>query len=86
MIVDTGASTIVLTPEDAVKAGIDVDRLTYSVPVLTANGGTVAARIRLDTVSIGPLDREECRCPRRPARGHDREPARHEFLKPPSLL
>ena len=42
MIVDTGASTIVLRPEDAV----------------TANGGTVAARIRLDTVSIGPLDRK----------------------------
>ncbi|MGC1711096.1 MAG: TIGR02281 family clan AA aspartic protease [Methyloceanibacter sp.] len=58
MIVDTGASTIVLRPEDAVKAGVDVDRLTYSVPVLTANGGTVAARIRLDTVSIGPLDRK----------------------------
>ena len=58
MIVDTGASTIVLRPEDATKAGIDVDHLTYSVPVLTANGRTVAARIRLDTVSIGPLDRK----------------------------
>ena len=58
MIVDTGASTIVLRPEDAVKAGIDVDHLTYSVPVLTANGRTFAARIRLDTVSIGPLDRK----------------------------
>ena len=58
MIVDTGASTILLRPEDAVKAGIDVDHLTYSVPVLTANGRTFAARIRLDTVSIGPLDRK----------------------------
>ncbi len=29
MIVDTGASTIVLRPEDAEKAGIDVSRLTY---------------------------------------------------------
>ncbi len=58
MIVDTGASTIVLRPEDAAKAGIDVDHLTYSVPVLTANGRTVAARVRLDTVSIGPLDRK----------------------------
>ena len=57
MIVDTGASSIVLTPEDAKKAGIDPETLTYRVPVLTANGRTVAARIRLDEVAIGPLDR-----------------------------
>ena len=57
MIVDTGASTIVLRPEDAKKAGIDVSKLNYRVPVLTANGRTVAARVRLDEVSIGPLDR-----------------------------
>jgi aspartyl protease family protein len=57
MIVDTGASSIVLTPEDAAKVGIDVDNLTYSLPVLTANGRTFAARVRLDKVAIGPLDR-----------------------------
>jgi aspartyl protease family protein len=59
MIVDTGASTIVLRPEDAKNAGIDVSKLNYRVPVLTANGRTVAARIRLDEVSIGPLDRKK---------------------------
>ncbi len=58
MIVDTGASTIVLRPEDAAKAGIDVSRLTYKVPVLTANGRTVAARVYVDKVAIGPLDRQ----------------------------
>jgi aspartyl protease family protein len=58
MIVDTGASTIVLRPEDAAKAGIDVSRLTYTVPVLTANGRTVAARVYVDKVAIGPLDRQ----------------------------
>jgi aspartyl protease family protein len=57
MIVDTGASSIVLTSEDAAKVGIDVDNLTYSLPVLTANGRTFAARVRLDKVAIGPLDR-----------------------------
>jgi aspartyl protease family protein len=57
MIVDTGASSIVFTPEDAAKAGIDVSHLTYSIPVLTANGRTFAARVRLDKVAIGPLDR-----------------------------
>ena len=57
MIVDTGASSIVLTPEDAQAAGIDVEEMTFRVPVLTANGRTMAARIWLDDVSIGPLDR-----------------------------
>ena len=57
MIVDTGASSIVLTPEDARAAGIDVDEMTFRVPVLTANGRTMAARIWLEDVAIGPLDR-----------------------------
>lgn len=59
MIVDTGASTIVLRPEDAAKVGIDVHNLSYTVPVMTANGRTTAARIRLDSVAIGPLDRQK---------------------------
>jgi aspartyl protease family protein len=59
MIVDTGASSIVLRPEDARKVGIDPEKLTYRIPVLTANGRTVAARVRLDDVSIGPLDRTD---------------------------
>jgi aspartyl protease family protein len=59
MIVDTGASTIVLRPEDAKKAGIDVSKLSFTIPVLTANGRTVAARVRLNSVAIGPLQRED---------------------------
>ncbi len=59
MIVDTGASTIVLRPEDAAKAGIDVSRLSFTVPVLTANGRTVAARVRLQSVALGPLSRQK---------------------------
>jgi aspartyl protease family protein len=59
MIVDTGASTIVLKPEDAKKAGIDVDNLTFRVPVITANGRAMAARIRLNEAAIGSLDRKD---------------------------
>jgi aspartyl protease family protein len=59
MIVDTGATSIVLRPEDAKKAGIDPNGLTYRVPVLTANGRAMAARVRLDKVAIGPLDRDK---------------------------
>jgi aspartyl protease family protein len=59
MIVDTGASTIVLRPQDAKKAGVDIDNLDYRVPVLTANGRTLAARVWLDRVAVGPLDRNK---------------------------
>jgi aspartyl protease family protein len=55
MMVDTGASTIVLTPADARLAGIDVDRLNYSVPVQTANGTAYAAAVRLRDVAVGPI-------------------------------
>jgi len=55
MVVDTGASTIVLNPSDAVRAGIKLDDLLYSVPVQTANGTSFAARVRLRNVSIGAI-------------------------------
>ncbi len=55
MMVDTGASTVVLSASDARRIGLDLDRLHYSVPVQTANGMTYAAAVRLPAVSIGPL-------------------------------
>jgi aspartyl protease family protein len=55
MLVDTGASTVVLRPEDSLRLGIDVDRLRYSVPVQTANGTTYAASVRLESLSIGKI-------------------------------
>jgi aspartyl protease family protein len=55
MLIDTGASTVVLRTEDARRAGIDVKRLNYSVPVQTANGQSYAAPVRLSNVSIGPV-------------------------------
>lgn len=55
MIVDTGASAVVLRPEDAYRAGVEVDDLNYVIPVQTANGETYAARVRLDHVSVGRI-------------------------------
>lgn len=55
MLVDTGASTVVLKPADAIKAGIDVKSLDYSVAVNTANGTTYAAPVRLASIAIGPI-------------------------------
>jgi aspartyl protease family protein len=55
MLIDTGASTVVLKPADAQRLGIDVDRLKYTVPVQTANGTTYAAHVRLRTLTLGPI-------------------------------
>ncbi len=55
MIVDTGASTIVLRHEDAKKLGINMRSLHYTVPVQTANGASYAARVELDSVAIGKV-------------------------------
>lgn len=55
MIVDTGASAVVLTYEDAEKAGIPISELQFSSPVNTANGQTHAARIWLNNISIGGI-------------------------------
>jgi aspartyl protease family protein len=55
MLVDTGASTVVLRPEDGRRLGFDVDDLRYTVPVQTANGTTYAAKVRLRWLSIGGI-------------------------------
>ena len=54
-LVDTGASTVALTLDDARRAGIDVGALDFSVPVDTANGRTYAASVRLKDVQIGGI-------------------------------
>lgn len=56
LLVDTGASTVVLKPGDAERAGIDVSSLSFTTPVSTANGTTYAAPVRLKSVSVGPLE------------------------------
>ena len=55
MIVDTGASTVVLSNEDAQRLGIRTRDLRYSVNVQTANGSSEAARVYLDTISVGSV-------------------------------
>ena len=52
---DTGASTVVLTPETAAAAGFRTDALTYSVPVATANGRTLAAPVTIEILGVGPI-------------------------------
>ncbi|MBR0555215.1 TIGR02281 family clan AA aspartic protease [Ciceribacter sp. L1K23] len=58
MLVDTGASSVALSWDDAIRAGIDPQSLTFSRTILTANGTAQAAPVRLRSVSIGPIWRE----------------------------
>jgi aspartyl protease family protein len=54
-LVDTGASDIVLTPEDARRVGFDPGRLTYTRVYSTANGIVRGAPVTLRSLAIGPL-------------------------------
>jgi aspartyl protease family protein len=51
-LVDTGASAVALTPDDARKLGFVPENLGYTYQVTTANGVARAARIKLDDVSV----------------------------------
>jgi aspartyl protease family protein len=55
MVLDTGASTVVLTREDAKAAGLPLEVLAYTVNIDTANGRTRAAPVTLDRVAVGGL-------------------------------
>ena len=55
MVLDTGASAVVLTQEAARTAGLPLEVLNYSVHVDTANGRAWAAPVTLDKVSIGGI-------------------------------
>jgi aspartyl protease family protein len=54
-ILDTGASDVVLTPDDARRLGWDPETLDYSKSYGTANGTVRGAPIRLDEVRVGPI-------------------------------
>ena len=53
-LVDTGATTIALSSADATRLGIDYRRGERGL-VGTANGTTVAYRVKLDTVRVGDI-------------------------------
>lgn len=58
-MVDTGATSIVLSRADARAAGIDTDRLNYTVASRTANGVVRSAPITLNTLKLGKfVDRD----------------------------
>jgi aspartyl protease family protein len=55
MVLDTGASAVVLTQEAAKAAGLPLEVLSYTVTVDTANGRTRAAAVTLDRIAVGDI-------------------------------
>ncbi|OZA06018.1 MAG: aspartyl protease, partial [Rhodobacterales bacterium 17-64-5] len=54
-MVDTGASDLVLTPQDAQRVGIDPATLMYMGQASTANGIVRTAHLALQDVAFGPF-------------------------------
>lgn len=57
-LVDTGATTSVLTAGDAARVGYDLSDLRFTIQVSTANGVANAARIVADEIVIGSISRK----------------------------
>ncbi|WP_445221501.1 TIGR02281 family clan AA aspartic protease [Bradyrhizobium sp. Pa8] len=55
MVIDTGATSVVLTWETAKAIGLPLEMLEYDVDLETAGGHTKAARLTLDRLSVGHL-------------------------------
>jgi aspartyl protease family protein len=55
MVLDTGASSVVLTQQAAKAAGLPIEVLSYTVHIDTANGRTRAAPVTLDRISVGNI-------------------------------
>jgi len=54
-MVDTGATRVALSSQDAKRLGFDVENLSYRELIHTANGNTFAAPVTLAEVKIGPI-------------------------------
>lgn len=54
-VVDTGATDIVLTKDDAQKAGLAPENLQFFGRARTANGEVRTAAVRLETIGIGDI-------------------------------
>ncbi|MGB0507123.1 MAG: retropepsin-like aspartic protease family protein [Pikeienuella sp.] len=55
LLVDTGASLVLLTYLDAQSVGVDMSELSFTQPVVTANGRSHVAMIDLETVTVGGI-------------------------------
>lgn len=54
-LVDTGATDVALSMEDAQRIGLDPEKLVFNVPYQTANGITMGARVMVEELKIGDI-------------------------------
>lgn len=54
-LIDTGASLVSLSRADAQRAGIDVDRLNFSMPTMTAAGPSRSAPVYIQRLELGTI-------------------------------
>jgi aspartyl protease family protein len=60
-LVDSGASDVILSPQDAARLGFDAKALSFDKPYRTANGLVQGAPVRLTRVEIGPIALDDVR-------------------------
>jgi aspartyl protease family protein len=60
-LVDTGASAVVLSREDAQKSGISLENLAFTGIANTANGTVETAVVKIDTLNIGGVQDDDIR-------------------------
>lgn len=56
LLVDTGASMVLLPYESAAEIGFDPAQLSFSVPVTTANGRSTVAPIKIASITVGDIE------------------------------
>ena len=79
MVLDSGASSVVLTQDAAKAAGLPLEVLDYSVKVETANGRTQRRAHHARPAGGGRPDRARCAGAGGQARAAQAQPARHEL-------
>jgi aspartyl protease family protein len=56
VMVDTGATTVALSADTALRLGIAPGRAAYRLPIATANGSITAAPVTIDHIRLGQID------------------------------
>jgi aspartyl protease family protein len=55
MVLDTGATSVMLTRDAAIAAGLPMELIKYSVNIETANGRAQAAPVTIDRIAVGGI-------------------------------
>lgn len=55
LMVDTGATMVLIPYEVAGELGLDPEQLDFITPVTTANGSSTVAPVRISSIKIGPI-------------------------------